>query len=502
MPSDFHVMIKHVHLARLFIALIFPVFILPCSAQQDYKQWLREQERKYEKFLEENDRVFAEFLKTQWNHKDLNVREKPDPQPKPDVVPVAPPVQVKPDSTPRPVFRLRPEPEPEPTKPLPPKPRMPAHKPADRDDLFVSMELDLFGFQRVIKVDAAFNQMNMNVTFNEKSIADIWEAFCRCDYTRMLTQVLAIRDDIGLNDWGYCVLLNQLGRRLYSGEKNNHFVFVWFMLIKSGYDARIGFGKDAIHLLLSSDQTLFDVSYFAREGRKYYAVSFERAPHQLKAIRTYEGAYPDADMTVRFDIPRAPEFSSTYGTRPLVFKWQGYEHSIEIQFNRNLVEFLKNHPHTEYPVYFRASLSVPAMQSLRDGMMPLIRNQTRLAAVNMLLRFVQTAFEYATDEEQFGREKPLFAEETLYYPRSDCEDRSVLFAKLVKELLGLDVIGLKYPGHVAAAVSIPEPVSGTSVIYNGRQYYVCDPTYINADAGMVMPQYADTAPTPIPIGMN
>ena len=80
-------------------------------------------------------------------------------------------------------------------------------------------------------------------------------------------------------------------------------------------------------------------------------------------------------------------------------------------------------------------------------------------AVNVLLRFVQTGFSYLTDSEQFGREKFMFPEETLSYPYSDCEDRSFLFAYLVSSLLGLDVIGLDYPGHVATAVKFSSPVS-------------------------------------------
>ena len=43
-------------------------------------------------------------------------------------------------------------------------------------------------------------------------------------------------------------------------------------------------------------------------------------------------------------------------------------------------------------------------------------------------------------------------DEPLFYPYSDCEDHSVLFAYLVRELPGLEVIGLDYPGHVATAV--------------------------------------------------
>lgn len=114
--------------------------------------------------------------------------------------------------------------------------------------------------------------------------------------------------------------------------------------------------------------------------------------------------------------------------------------------------------------------------------------------VNLLLCFVQTAFSYQVDDQQFGREKFLFPEETLFYPYSDCEDRSILFAYLVRELLGLEVIGLDYPGHVATAVRFSEEVPGDFVLCQGRKYTVCDPTYINATLGMGMPQFRGVDP--------
>jgi len=118
-------------------------------------------------------------------------------------------------------------------------------------------------------------------------------------------------------------------------------------------------------------------------------------------------------------------------------------------------------------------------------------------AVNFLLRFVQTALKYETDEQQFGEENYLFPEETLFYPYSDCEDRAVLFAWLVRSLLKLQVIGLDYPGHVATAVHFNQPVAGDAVEYQGKRFVVADPTYINANAGMTMPDFKRYKPTVI-----
>ena len=107
----------------------------------------------------------------------------------------------------------------------------------------------------------------------------------------------------------------------------------------------------------------------------------------------------------------------------------------------------------------------------------------------MLLNFVQTAFEYMTDQEQFGYERPLFADEMLYYPYADCEDRAILLSVLIRDLLDLDVILLNYPAHIATAVKFDAPVAGNYFTVDGDNYVVCDPTYIGASVGDCMSRY-------------
>ena len=62
----------------------------------------------------------------------------------------------------------------------------------------------------------------------------------------------------------------------------------------------------------------------------------------------------------------------------------------------------------------------------------------------------------------------------------------MLFSYLVKELLGLKVIGLVYPGHVATAVNFPGNEAGDYVHYKDDKYVIADPTFINAPFGLTM----------------
>ena len=63
----------------------------------------------------------------------------------------------------------------------------------------------------------------------------------------------------------------------------------------------------------------------------------------------------------------------------------------------------------------------------------------------------------------------------------------MLFSRLVRDIVGLDVVLLYYPGHLAAAVEFNEEVLGDYLLYDKRKYIVCDPTYIGAPVGRTMP---------------
>jgi uncharacterized caspase-like protein len=75
----------------------------------------------------------------------------------------------------------------------------------------------------------------------------------------------------------------------------------------------------------------------------------------------------------------------------------------------------------------------------------------------------------------------------LYYPYADCEDRSILFSRLVRDLLGLDVVLVYYPGHLATAVHFAQEVAGDYLQCKGKRYVVCDPTYVGAPVGRTIP---------------
>lgn len=122
--------------------------------------------------------------------------------------------------------------------------------------------------------------------------------------------------------------------------------------------------------------------------------------------------------------------------------------------------------------------------SLRNA----IQGLNQIEAVNHILNWVQTGFVYEYDDKIWGDDRAFFPEESLYYPYCDCEDRSILITRIIRDLLHLKCILVYYPGHLAAAVEFTqgEPM-GDYIEYKSHKFFIMDATILSgAPVGVTM----------------
>ncbi|MCF6282269.1 MAG: hypothetical protein L3J28_08685 [Candidatus Polarisedimenticolaceae bacterium] len=463
---------------------------MPAMADAEFDQWMSQQSSDFASYQEKQDSEFSSFLQKEWKEFQIKAGMKRDKTPKPVVLPKAPKPVVKttPVTIPKKIVsvkkRLKSLVEPIVKKPSGPK--LPPLMEGERVDVaFLGSVLPIYIKKRV--------NISLGNTIDNKTIAHFWDRISSVPYLPLVKQVSTYRKAVGFNDWGTIQLVEALANKLYSPHSNEARLFSWYLLVKLGYAARVGYTEERIHLMLPSQTPLFGLSYFTYGGLRYYVIT-NSAGRRLGRLFSYDGNYPDANRKMDLYIKNIPSLKVVQANRVLKFNYAGKQHRFEVNYDKNIVAYFENYPSTQLDLYFKSTISDGLKRSLLIPLGRLMEGKSEEEAVNILLRFVQTAFSYKTDEEQFGREKYFFPEELFLYGYSDCEDRSVLFAYLVKELLGLDVVALTFPGHVATAVHFNSTVSGVKVVNGRREYVVADPTYINADVGMVMPQFKNVQP--------
>ena len=480
----------------LFFVILFSSSLF--AQQQTYEQNKAEQQAKYQKYKSDKQKEYdayrqkinadyAAYMKKHWaEYKSYAAKHKPKDQDSP-----AP--TVKKNDEPKGtdeiryklVIKLVPYEVPDPVAPI-------DVPPAEDKPQFKFM---FHGTQCGVHLNDALKYSLQDAS--EQAASDMWQHLSDPVYDGVIADCLRLRNELQLADWGYINLLQTMTNSFLGANSNEAVLMQMYILTQSGYSTRIARKNNRFVLLVPFDATLYDYSYFYIDGKHYYIIDKEEGSYTYNIFNKAfpEEQVPSLRMTESPKLAYAAAPSRTLSSR----RWPSLRASIAE--NKNLISFYDEYPlSTSWDYYSAASLSNETKQSLYPVLRREISGKSKYDAANMLINFVQTAFDYKTDGDQFGYERPLFGDETIYYPYSDCEDRSILYSILVRELLDLDVVLLLYPCHLATAVAFPNNKSyGYHFTYNGKVYTICDPTYINADAGDCMPQFRTTSPDVIQI---
>ena len=181
-----------------------------------------------------------------------------------------------------------------------------------------------------------------------------------------------------------------------------------------------------------------------------------------------------------------------YKPKPYHFNYKDL--TIKGTLNANVVEMLHYYPQMSVDCYAKSVIDTELRKDVIRQLKLQLQTIFTNIAIDTILQFVQYAFQYATDGEQHGFEKPYFFEEILYYPQCDCEDRSVFYSYLLWEVLNVENHLIEYPGHECVAVYLEKPIEGHGYRYNNKTFYISDPTYIGATTGMCMPDFINNKP--------
>ncbi|MDD2791170.1 MAG: hypothetical protein PHU40_10960 [Sulfurimonas sp.] len=348
---------------------------------------------------------------------------------------------------------------------------------------------DFYGSSLAFHINDKLKSANFHPQ-TQAGIAAFFATMAASEYKTLLGDINAVKEELELNDWGLYLLVTELSHKAYEKEDDAK-LFAWFLFNKLGYNAKVGLAKQHIVLMLHSEKDIYDTPNFRFADKKFYVLS-EYAKTSSGSVYTYEKSYPNATKSLDLSLTQLPNLKENTKSKTLRFTHDGKVIELPYPYNQNLLDFMASYPQADYDTYFNAPLDAKTYGALAQGLKKEIDGKNSSLALNFVLGFVQNAFIYEVDREQFGRERVMFAQETLFFEKSDCEDRSVLFAALVKELFKIGVIGVKYKNHMATALYVP--MQGDSVNAAGKRFVIADPTYINASIGQSMPKYRSQRP--------
>ncbi len=330
------------------------------------------------------------------------------------------------------------------------------------------------------QADSTFN-CQFTDSLSNQTVLQFYNKLQTSNYQTALTQLLAYQEKHKLNDWLYYQLIRKTVEQI-SPKKDNYArytLYKWFLMCKSGYDARIAIGNDQIIFYIRNEEDISDIPFFEIENRKYTCLNYHDYGRLFKKEKTYVPvniSVPEAIRSFSYKVTNMPEFKpEDYVAKQLTFDYKNKVYHFEIKLNDEVEKIFANYPGVDFETYFNIPLSKETYQSLIPILKQNLKGMNDKKGVDYLMRFTRYGFLYENDEENFGRERHLSPEQTLFAAHSDCDDRVALFFYLVKEIYNLPMIAMLYPTHITMAVQFKKPI-GNAIYYNGKIYSVCEPT--------------------------
>ena len=312
---------------------------------------------------------------------------------------------------------------------------------------------------------------------SESDVAAAWDALSASS-SSLVQDCLTIRRKESLCDWAYLQLIDSLTAKVYPVAENEREMLFGFLMGKSGYDVRFGRSGETLTCLYGTRQIIYARSYFSKDG----AYFFRHRPGQGSLY--ISDAIPNGTRPLDLCLNRCPEF--LHGPE-LVRHIRTRSFELNYRISGSKLDFYASYPHTEMHIKADAPVSNEVRKTIYPVLSSAIKGKGQVEAANTILHFVQELLEYQTDNRRWGYEKWNFPEESFYYLCGDCDDHAILFSRLVRDLLGLDVILVECTvngaPHEAAAVRFTEPLKGDTILYNGETYHCCEPTSSTAKVG-------------------
>ena len=443
----------------------------------------------FQKQAQKNDSVFLTFLRQNWKEFEVFTQERVK-RVKPQLQPIAP-KSIENFELPQP--KIAPE-----ILPVVPDSELlrsePGLKPMEMNAMEVSTgPLDYFNFlgQKVGITQAVPEAYNKPEQQNEKKskILRFYEEYIKNESWQKITRELYLLARVKqLNDWGFYYLLSIASESIFHNP-DEQVLFTWLSLLKNEINARIAYNTEAVYLLATFEQRVYNTGVVTILGQDYYLLN-RKNDKITGGLQTYEASYTGKVRPVTISLTTLPKLANDPEIRSFIFDAD----TLRIRINLSLINFFSAYPDCSLPVYFNTPLSPQAIASLDVSLKPMMTGKTEKDKVAILLKFVQEAFPYKLDIEQFGREKYFFPDEALHYPYTDCEDRAVLYAKLIYLYTELEAVGLEYTDHVSVAVKLKETITGAYILVNNEKFFICDPTYIGAGPGMAMGDMKNQSP--------
>ena len=321
-------------------------------------------------------------------------------------------------------------------------------------------------------------------------VVDYWKKFIVANSNHLVNQLIVVQNRLGLNDWGYFLLIKAFTNALYPNNEAGETLLSWALMTRSGYDVKIGFNQLGSSVLYTSSTEIFGVHSVRINGSVYY---IDKPIHSFP-ITSYLPNHPGAGRSIHLNIKQSLNFQGEVQYKNIEFRWDKRLYEFNLKYNPEDIRFLESYPQTDPTVYFNAPFSFLSGESLLKQIKPVLAGMKKEEGAAFLQRFVQKVFAYRPYNDMYGYDRFMFPEELLFKDESNDKGKALLFGWMITNLLNQKAALVEFPGFFSVAISLGQPMDGDNYLVNGRSYTIADPTFENAPIGLAMKEFYPMKP--------
>ena len=387
----------------LLISLLFGLSMFTSSAQTDdfyaqYEKFSKHAKAEYEDYRAQCNAEYVKFLERAW--KEYKVLPS-IPRPKDEVVP--PTIMPRQDKNKKQAKEILIENVVSPILSLPqPKPISPIYENDKVEEK--NFSFSYMGTTCEVRLP---KDLNIRMSGCESCmIATIWKQLATNAMDNTIRDFLALRLIMQLCDWAYLNLIDTFAKA-FCGHGNEAVIMAAFIYSQSGYKMRLGRDCEKLYLLYGSKHGIYEKGYIVIEGINYYPLD-----DKVERMEISDFSFPQ-EQSMSLYIENAQKFTIRPSAIRKLASEQYHDVAIDSQVNLNLIQFYNTYPSSEvngnFMTCWKMYADTPMDESVSQMLYPDIKNKIEglsdVQAVNQILNWVQTAFQYEYDDKVWGHDR-------------------------------------------------------------------------------------------------
>jgi hypothetical protein len=339
--------------------------------------------------------------------------------------------------------------------------------------------IDLYG--HTVKINYSAPVIGLKTPLKSADLNTNISILKNSNLTNLVSQLDSISNHFGMDDIAFLLFTDKVSKNVYPDVLRQG-LFRYALLQTKGYRVLLGYSYDYLTVYGHLDFKVHNVAFVNYEKFVLTDISFLQnlEPCEELLLESSNGG-----RAITMNENRPPLFDAITKQFNIHFEYEGMQYNFKGILNHSMVSYYRELPTIAFgQVYLNYKFSKQVESSLINSLKLATKNMFPSKQIDFLLQFAQNAFRYKTDYESMGREKFAFPEEVLANQFADCEDKSVLFAYLAKEVLDLPSVALIYyiDNHLNVGVAFNHK-SAYNFIYNNQKYLVCEPSGLGFKPG-------------------